>query len=177
MTWAGRRVVVLCAVTALVSSVSACRVLERGAQATNGAAPAAADALDMPVVDGGGSCPFTASEVTGALGGAWSISSLPSGGCSYAQGARHILASEVPLPRGADGRHTALAQTRRPCDAGTAQPVASAPGAFVCQQGTLVEAVTVAGGHLVVVCTAAGPDPAKVPGIQTMLSTLVARVA
>jgi hypothetical protein len=177
MTWAGRRVTVVCAVIAVASSVSACRVLERGAQAVNGSPTAAADTLDMPVVDGGGSCPFTAAEVSGALGGTWSMSSLSSGGCSYAQGARRILASEVPLPRDADGRHSALAQTRRPCDPGSEQPVPNAPEAFVCQQGTLVQAVTVSGGHLVVVYTAAGPDPAQVPGIQTMLSTLLARVA
>ena len=36
MTLAWRRVVVVCAVLALASGVSACRVLERGAQAVNG---------------------------------------------------------------------------------------------------------------------------------------------
>jgi hypothetical protein len=179
MTWADRRVMVVCAVIALAGSVSGCRVLERGAQAANGSPTAGAAALDMPgvEVDGGGLCPFTAAEVSGALGGKWSMSSLSSGSCSYVQDARRILASEVPLPRDADGRHSALAQTRRPCDPGSERPVPNAPSAFVCQQGTLVEAVTVSGGHLVVVYTAAGPDPTQVPGIQTMLSTLVARVA
>ena len=155
--------------------MSACRVLERGAQAANGSQTAAANALDVPAVDGGGSCPFTAAEVSGALGGTWSMSSLSSGGCSYTRGDRRILASDVPLPRDADGRHSALAQTRRPCNAGSERAVPTAPGAFVCQQGTLVEAVTVSGGNLVVVYTAAGPDPAQVPGIQTMLSTLLVR--
>jgi len=128
-------------------------------------------------VEGGGSCPFTAAEVSGALGGTWSMSSLSSGSCSYVQDARRILASEVPLPRDADGRHSALAQTRRPCDPGSERRVPNAPSAFVCQQGTLVEAVTVSGGQLVVVYTAVGPDPTQVPGIETMLSVLVARVA
>ncbi len=179
MTRARRRVVVGFVVAAMASSVSACKVLQRAESPTSGSTAttaASGNAMDQPADSGDVStCPFSAGEVSAALGGQWTVASLPSGGCNYAQGTRTILVSEVPLPKDARGRHAALAQTRRPCDAGSAQSVASSRDAFVCRQGTLLEAATISHGRLVVVCADAGTDPTAVPGIRAALGALVAR--
>jgi hypothetical protein len=131
------------------------------------------NALDSP---GSGPCPLTADAASHGLGGTWTVTSLPSGGCNYSQGSRTILISEVPAPKDKKGRAAALAQTRKPCDVGSTEVVSAVGEAFVCRQGTLVEAATIAGGRLVVVCTAAGTDPAQLPEIRTSLRTLLAQV-
>jgi hypothetical protein len=139
------------------------------------AAAAAADGLDAAAEGDAATCLFSAGEVSEVLGGRWTVSSLPSGGCNYSQNSRSILVSEAPLPRDARGRQAALVQTRKPCDAGSAQSVASVPDAFVCRQGTLLEAATIVAGRLVVVCTEAGSNPAEVPGVRAALGALLAR--
>jgi hypothetical protein len=177
MTCAGRRVMVGCVVAAIASSVSACKVLPRAesASASSASITAAADGLDPAAAGDAATCLFSADDVSEVFGGRWTVSSLPSGGCNYSQNNRSILVSEVPLPKDARGRHAALVQTRKPCDAGSAQSVASLPDAFVCRQGTLLEAATIAAGRLVVVCTEAGSDPAAVPGARAALGALLAR--
>ena len=174
MTCAGRRVMVICVVAAVASSVSACRVLQHAESPTSSASITAAGLPIAPSTPGdAASCPFSADEVSASLGGAWVVSSLPSGGCNYTQGSRTILVSELPLPKDARGRHAALAQTRKPCDAGSTVAVPGPAEAFVCRQGTMVEAAAVAEGRLVVACTEAGSDPARLPGIRAALCALV----
>jgi hypothetical protein len=151
-------------------------VLQRADPAPNPLTSAAANALAAPT--GSGPCPFAAGAVDAVLGAGWTASSLPTGGCSYTRGSRSILLSTVPLPTDAKGRDAALTRVRKPCDAGSTRPLAGAvPGSFVCRQDSLVEAATVSGDHLLVLCTAAGPDPAQVPARQTQLGALLEAAA
>lgn len=174
MTRAGRRLVVLCAVAAVAACVSSCKVLQRATSATRAFTTAVANA-DVPAPSGVDTCPLAASDVAGALGGTWTVSSLASGGCTYASGGRSIQASTVPLPTNAAGRTAALARLRNSCAAGSLETIGAA--AFVCRQDTLVEAVTVSGDHLFVVCTAVGQDPAQLRAERDELATLLGRVA
>ncbi|HEY3714952.1 MAG TPA: hypothetical protein VGL39_10535 [Jatrophihabitantaceae bacterium] len=174
MMRAGRRLVVLGAVFAVAASVSACNVLKRADTTPSRLTTAAANAVEAPAAGDVGACPFAATDVEAILGGRWAVSNAPSGGCNYTADGRTILVSTVPLPQGAQARQAALARVRKPCDAASTQTLAGAgPGAFVCQQDTLVEAATISGDHLLVLCTAAGSDPAQVPGIQAQLGDLV----
>ncbi len=177
MTCARRRVLVVFVTAAMASSVSACRVLQHAASPSNAPVTAAGDGLgDESGAGDTADCPFDAGEVSSALGGQWTVTSLPSGGgCNYTQGTRSILVSDVPLPKDVRGQHAAMAQTRKPCDRGSAQAVAPGRDAFVCRQGTLLEAVTTSGGHLLVVCTEAGSDPVEATNIRAALGKLVAR--
>src|SRR5689334_11698901 len=173
MTRVGRRLVVLCAVLAVASSASACKVLQRAESTTSAATTAAANAVDAPVAGSARGCPLGSDAVASALGGRWTVASRPSGGCNYTSGGRTILISAVPLPKDAAGRVAALARVRHPCNPNSTESLAA--GAFVCEQGSLVEAATSSGDHLLVLCTAAGTDAAQVPGIRKQLQTLVAR--
>jgi hypothetical protein len=175
MTRAGRRLVVLGAVLAASAGVSGCKVLRRADSLPGESTTAAANALDVPTGGDPSTCPIGAAAFDAALGGPWKVSSLPSGGCNYRHDDRTILVSTVPLPTDAAGRRAALARARKPCDAGSARMLRS--DAFVCQQDTLVEAAAVSGDHLLVLCTAAGPDAAQVPAIRVQLSRLVSSVA
>lgn len=170
----GRRLVVLCAVLAVAASVSACKVLRRAESSTSAATTAAANAVDEPVAGSAGGCPLGSDAVASALGGRWTVASRPSGGCNYTSDGRTILISTVPLPKDAPGRVAALARVRRPCNAHSTEVLPG--GAFVCEQGSLVEAATVAGDRLLVLCTAAGADTGLVSGIRTQLRTLVGRL-
>src|SRR5215468_4297731 len=172
MTRVGRRVVVLCALPALVASLCSCKVLQRATSSTRALTTAVANA-EVPEAPGTSGCPFAARDVSGALGGQWTVSSLPSGGCTYAKGGRTILVSTVPLPHNAAGRTAALARMRNSCAAGSLTMITAA--AFACRQDSLVEAVAVAGDHLVVLCTAAGEDAAQLPAVRDQLATLLAR--
>src|SRR6266536_3425545 len=169
MTRAGRRLAVLGAVLAVAASASACKVLRR-ASAPSALTTAAANAVQVPAA---GDCPFDVAVVDAAVGGRWTVSGLPSGGCTYTRGSRTILVSAVPLPTDAAGRQAALARVRNSCDAGSTKPVRV--DGFVCRQDSLVEAATIFGDHLLVLCTAAGPDAAQVPGIRAQLATLLSR--
>jgi hypothetical protein len=171
MTCAGRRLAVLCAVLAIGVSVSSCRVLQR-ASATRALTTAVANA-DVPGPSSTAACPFAAHDVARALGGQWTVSGLPSGGCTYASGGRSILVSTVPLPTDAAGRSAALSRMRGSCAAGSLKTISAT--AFACRQDSLVEAVAVAGDHLLVMCTAAGPDATQLPGLRDQLATLLAR--
>lgn len=176
MTRAGRRLVVLGAVLATSAGLSGCKVLRRADPSPGDSTTAAANALADPA--GGGdpsTCPIDADAINAVLGGTWQVSSLPSGGCNYTHDGRSILISTVPLPKDAAGRAAALARARKPCDAGSAKLLSD--DAFVCRQDTLVEAAAISGHHLLVVCTAAGTDATKVPGIRSQLGTLVSAVA
>lgn len=173
MTRAGRRLVVLCAIAAVVASVSSCRVLQRAAPTTPALTTAVANA-DVPGPSSTAACPFAARDVSRVLGGQWTVSSLPSGGCTYANGGRTVLVSTVPLPKDAAGRTAAFARMRGSCAAGSLKTISEA--AFVCRQDSLVEAVAVAGDHLVVVCTAAGQDAAQLPALREQLAALLGRV-
>ncbi len=177
MTWARRRVLIVCVAIVVTGGVSACKVPHRlASQSADTSVAATSDQIEAV---GGGDvsrCRFSAGDVSAALGGVWTVTSLPSGGCTYSKDGRTILVSEVPLPRDHAARTAALAQSRRPCDTGSAQQLARAAGAFVCRQGTLVEAATIAGDHLVVAYTAAGSDPAQLPGIRESLTRLLARL-
>ena len=62
---------------------------------------------------------------------------------------------------------------RNSCAAGSLTMITAA--AFACRQDSLVEAVAVAGDHLVVLCTAAGEDAAQLPAVRDQLATLLAR--
>jgi hypothetical protein len=172
MMRAGHRLAVLCAVAAVVVSVSSCKVLQR-ATSNNRALTTAVANADVPGPFNTAACPFAARDVAGALGGKWTASSLPSGGCTYAKGGRTILVSTVPLPRDAAGRTAALARMRGSCAAGSLKRITTQ--AFVCQQDSLVEAVAVAGNHLVVLCTAADQDAAQLPVLRDQLAALLAR--
>jgi len=176
MMRAGRRLVVLGAVLALAASASACNVLKRADTKPSPLTTAAANAVQAPAAGDVDACPFAATDVDAVLGGRWTVSNASGGGCNYTGGGRTILVSTVPLPKGAQARQAALARVRKPCDAGSTQTLAaSEAGAFACQQDTLVEAATIAGDHLLVLCTAAGSDPAQVPGIQAQLGDLLSR--
>lgn len=156
-------------------SMSACKVLQRADSTSGAPTTAAANAVAMPAAGNTAACPLRPSDVDHALGGRWTVSSLPSGGCNYTRGGRTILVSTVPLPNDAAGRVAALAQVRKPCDAGSTQ--ALPVGAFVCRQDALLEAAAISGDHLLVMCTVAGSDAAKVPGIQAELRALIGSVA
>jgi hypothetical protein len=171
MTRAGRRLVVLCAIAAVVASVSSCKVLQRATSTTRALTTAVANA-DIPGPSSTASCPFAAHDVSRALGGQWTVSSLPSGGCTYANGGRTVLVSTVPLPKDTTGRTAALARMRASCAAGSLKAITEA--SFVCRQDSLIEAVAVAGDHLVVVCTAAGQDAAQLPVLRDELAALLA---
>ena len=174
MTRAGRRPVVLCAVLAVAASVSGCKVLQRADTVPSPLTTAAANALQAPASTGSGTCPFGAGAVDAAFGGGWTVSSLPTGGCNYTRSGRSILVSTVPLPKDAKGRAAALTRVRKPCDSGSTQTLTdAAPGSFVCRQEALVEAATISGDHLLVLCTAAGSDAAQVPAIQAQLGALI----
>jgi hypothetical protein len=147
-------------------------VLQRAASSTRALTTAVANA-DVPEASGAGACPFAARDVASALGGRWTVSSLPSGGCTYANGVRTILVSTVPLPREATGRTAALARMRGSCAEGSLKKISTA--AFVCRQDSLVEAVAVTGDHLVVLCTAAGSAAAQLPVVRDQLAALLAR--
>jgi hypothetical protein len=170
MTRAGRRLVVLCAVPAVVAALSSCKVLQR-ANSTSRALTTAVANADVPGPTSTASCPFATREVARALGGRWTVSSLPSGGCTYASGARTVLVSTVPLPKNAAGRSAALARMRGSCAAGSLKTITAQ--AFACRQDSLVEAVAVAGNHLVVLCTAAGQDAAQLPALRDQLAALL----
>jgi hypothetical protein len=172
MTHAGRRLVVLCAVAAMVAGVSSCKVLQRATSTTQPLTTAVANA-DVLAPSGADACPFAASDVAGALGGQWTVSSLPSGGCTYANGGRSIQVSTVPLPKGAASRTEALARLRRSCAAGSLKMIGAV--AFVCRQDTLVEAVATSGDHLLVLCTAAGQEATQLPVVRAQLTALLAR--
>lgn len=177
MTLAWRRVAVVCAGITLTGTVSSCKVLQRAESQASGPPATLGEAFAAPPVPGSpASCPFSAAEVGEALGGQWQAASLPSGGCHYTQDGRTILVSAVPVPKDPAKRTAALAQVRKPCDAGSTQVLrAAASGSFVCRQDTLVEAATISGDHLIVVCTPAGSDPSALPALQTALSALVSR--
>src|SRR5882762_998123 len=133
MTRAGRRLVVLGAVLAVAASVSACNVLKRADTTPGPLTTAAADAVEAPAAGDVGTCPFAATDVDAVLGGRWTVSNAPGGGCNYTGGGRTILVSTVPLPKGAQARQAALARVRKPCDAGSTQTLAaSEAGAFAC---------------------------------------------
>jgi hypothetical protein len=172
MTRAGRRLVVLCAVAAVMASVSSCKVLRRS-EATAGALTTAVANADVPGPSSTAACAFPVGDVAHALGGRWTVSSLPSGGCTYADGGRTILVSTVPLPKSAAGRTAAFVRMRGSCAAGSLKTISAA--AFVCRQDTLVEAVAVAGDHLVVLCTAAGQNAAQLPVLREQLAALLSR--
>lgn len=174
MTRAGHRLVVLGAVLATGAGLSSCKVLHK-ADAAGASTTAAGNALDLPAGGDPADCPIGAAVVDAALGGTWKVSSLPSGGCNYTHGNRTILVSTLPLPKQAAGRRAALDRARHPCDAGSARMLGG--DAFVCRQDALLEAATIAGDRLLVLCTAAGPDAAQVPAIQNQLGTLVAAAA
>jgi hypothetical protein len=175
MTRAGRRLVVLGAVLATSAGVSGCKVLRRAESSAGSATTAAANALDLPAGGDPSSCPISAAAIGTALGGRWTVSGVPSGGCNYTNGDRTVLVSTVPLPKDAAGRDAALARVRKPCDAGSTTLL---PGhAFVCRQDMLVEAAAISGDHLLVLCTAAGSDATRAADIRTRLGTLVSAVA
>ena len=167
MTFA-RRVLVVCAVIAVGASASACKVLRRAADPSREPTTAAANAHDVPAAPG--SCPFTTAQVGQAFGGRWTASGLSGGGCSYRQRARTVVISAVPLPRAATSRQAALDRIRKACDPGSAQPVGS--GGFVCRQDALVEAATIAGNRLLVLCSTAGTDAAQASALRNALGTL-----
>lgn len=98
---------------------------------------------------------------------------MPSGGCTYADSGRTILVSTVPLPKNAAGRTAAFTRMRGSCAAGSLKTITAA--AFVCRQDSLVEAVAVAGNHLIVLCTAAGQGAAQPPVLRDQLAALLAR--
>jgi hypothetical protein len=176
MTRAGRRLVVLGVVLATSAGLSGCKVLRRADPSPDDSTTAAANALaGSPASGDASSCPIDADAISAVLGGRWQVSSLPSGGCNYTHEGRSILISTVPLPKDAAGQQAALARARKPCDAGSAKLLRG--DAFVCRQDTLLEAAAISGHRLLVVCTAAGTDPTKVPGIRAQLGTLVSAVA
>jgi hypothetical protein len=175
MTRAGRRLVVLGAVLATCAGVSGCKVLRRADPTPGESTTAAANALAVPTGGDPSTCPIGAAAIDAALGGPWKVSRRPSGGCNYTHDDRTILVSTVPLPKDAAGRRAALVRARRTCDAGSAQTLRA--GAFVCRQDMLLEAATIAGDHLLVLCTAAGPDATQVPAIRIQLGKLVSAVA
>lgn len=175
MTRAGRRLVVLGAVPAVAVSLSGCKVLQSADSTSAPPITAAANAVAVPPAGSTAACPLRPSDVDAALGGRWTVSSLPSGGCDYSRDGRTILVSTVPLPKDAAGRVAALAQVRKPCDA--ASTLSLPMGAFVCRQDTLLEAATISGDHLLIMCTVAGSDTAQLPGRQAQLRTLVGSVA
>lgn len=177
MTLAWRRVAVLCAGIAMTGTVSSCKALQRAGSDVSRSPAALSGAFPAPQATGSpASCPFSAADVGEALGGQWQAASLPSGGCHYTHDGRTILVSAVPVPKDPAQRAAALAQVRKPCDAGSTHLLrAAASGSFVCRRETLVEAATISGDHLVVVCTPAGSDPSAVPVLQKALSALVSR--
>ena len=172
MTRAGHRLAVLCAAAAVVASLASCKVLQRATPATAPLTTAVANA-EVAGPSNTAACPFAPRDVAGAIGGKWTVSSLPSGSCTYANGGRTILVSTVPLPHDTAGRIAALARTRGSCAAGSLKTITAA--AFVCQQDSLVEAVAVAGDHLVVLCTAADRDATQLPALRDQLAALLAR--
>lgn len=174
MTRDARRLLVFGAAAVLAACVSSCKVLQRASSASRALTTAVANA-NVPAPSDTHACPLSARDVAGALGGKWTVSSLPSGGCAYADGARSIQASTVPLPKDAAGRTAALARLRGSCTAGSLETISGA--AFACREDTLVEAVAVVGGHLLVVCTPLGPDPARLPAERDELATLLAHLA